>query len=195
VRLDMIRGLHLDGANTTRSLGGGWWSTAFSCTFDDPGRPIVADLDVTVGDDGHPRVVKVTTRLREGRDEIEPASLRLPLGEIVRAAIWIARSSGSVRPPGARPGRGEVILFDERLGPRPSVPRHRGDESDVPLRRSYMRRTDERMGEVADVYRRAPTGQRRRRVAEHFDVRPNTARNLINEARRRMPHLFTEEER
>jgi hypothetical protein len=57
-----------------------------------------------------------------------------------------------------------------------------------------MPRTDERMIEVAGVYHRAPKGKRRQAVAEHFDVRPNTARNLIAEARRRKPHLFTEEE-
>jgi hypothetical protein len=185
VRLEMIRDLRLDGRNTVRSLGGGWWSQAFRCTFDDPSRSVVADLAVTVGTDGHPNVVEVTTRPREGRVEIEPAALRLPLGEIVRAALWIARSSGPVRPPGARPRRGDLIMFDQTLGPSPTVPRRRADESDVPRRRSYMRRTDARMVEVAEIVRQAPKGQRRQRVADHFDVRPNTARNLIREARRR----------
>jgi hypothetical protein len=181
----MISDVQPDHPDTTRSLGGGWWSPAFRCTFDDPNRPVVAELEITIGDDGHPRVVEVTTRLRDGSDEIEPAALRLPLGEIVRAAIWIARYSSDVRPPGARPERGMFFAIGETLGPRPSVPRRRDDEGYVPQRRSYMQRTDERMVEVADVYHGAPQGKRRQAVAEHFDVRPNTARNLIREARRR----------
>jgi hypothetical protein len=185
VRLDMIHDVRPGHPDTTRSLGGGWWSPAFRCTFDDPDRPVIAEVDIAIGDDGHPRVVEVTTRLSDRSDEIEPAALRLPLGEIVRAALWIGRFSGPVQAPGARPERGMFLAIDETLGPRPSVPRRRDDEGYMPQRRSYVPRTDERMTEVADVYKRAPSGRKRQSVADYFDVRPNTARNLIREARRR----------
>jgi hypothetical protein len=157
------------------SLGHERWTwSPLLVTCDDPDYPAVADLKIVVPPgDGRPRAVDVTVRSRDGVGDVDAETLRIPVAALIRYAIDLQADHGPDAPPGALPGAGHVGIIGATVEPV-KLPRRR-----------HVARTKERLERVVEIYNATPWGERADAVAKDQDVSPNTARNLISEARRR----------
>lgn len=153
------------------SLGGGWWlSTPLAVIFDDPTRPVVAELLIDAPD-GRPRALEVTVRAREGA-EVSAATLRVPVDEIVRTTVWAYRVAGRDEPPGTRPRLGDWFMFTPTLGEAPVLPR-----------RGYVPRDPDRLHQALDTYNAALPRGRIKAVAKALNVSESTAKKIVRQAR------------
>jgi hypothetical protein len=153
-------------------LLGAWWiPTPLSVIFDDPQRPVIAQLDIVTGPDARPRPVRVEITVRDGVDEVSPESVRIPIAEIVRMAVRLYRWEGPDVEPGSAQTRGQLFQVSETVGPQVRIPRKR------------VARSEDRLRRVAEIYEAAEWGERAKKVAEELNVAQNTARNLISQAR------------
>jgi hypothetical protein len=206
-----------------RSLGGGLWAPRhFAARWDDPAQPYVADVYLYVGSDGEVAVTHVAFAARFTGDDLTVTGelvaldarrgadlsrligtpLQLPLAHVKDRALSFATRRGMVAEPGTMTLAPHFTDRDpfvvERVDERGSF-EHLADAriaSERPKRRSPRVLTDALLAEVAQVVHdaRAEGIATRRAVADHFRIPMNTARNWIQEARRRGLLAPTEDE-
>ncbi|MEX2554397.1 MAG: hypothetical protein WEB06_02060 [Actinomycetota bacterium] len=156
-----------------------WLPTSFGLTFDDPKRPVVATLWVTVGKDAVPRVARISVEARDAAKGISSVALRLPLPEILREGAAVVVQIGQEETRGTL--KSEVRQWREAFIPmtNPTGPTAQR------TRRAYRSVDQERLRRVATVVRRAVEEGKPfiKAVMEVEHVGQSHAKRLIDGAR------------